>query len=140
MLVYAGGDEEIAPGAGVYTVQVALTHPTLLGRLIVGAVVSITQKAHAAELWRIWRRAVRDAPGCRRAYRRGLSDPGDGRRGHHACDGIAGGIFRDGRQGVCDSTESGAFRRRNQDGAVHADRELWQRQPGAELQRDSAYF
>ena len=49
MLVYADGDEEIAPGAGVYTVEVALTHPTLLGRLIVGAVVSITKKAHAAE-------------------------------------------------------------------------------------------
>ena len=44
MLVYAAGDEISAPGAGVYTVTIALTHPSLLGRLIAGAIVSITKK------------------------------------------------------------------------------------------------
>ena len=44
MLVYAAGDQIAAPGAGVYTVTVALTHSSLVGRLIAGAVVSITKK------------------------------------------------------------------------------------------------
>ena len=42
-LVYIPGIEALAPGVGVYTVTVALTHRTLLGTLIAGAVVSITK-------------------------------------------------------------------------------------------------
>ena len=44
VLVYAPGFEELAPGAGGYTVTVELTHPRLLGTLIAGAVVSVTKK------------------------------------------------------------------------------------------------